>query len=190
MEGSGRMRLDVTFKEQIAKLGLSMGDFDYVSLSHFHFDHVGIANEVEGATLIIQKKEYDAAFADSVKVPGYYSEFYENLRKSKKIIIDDEYDVFGDDSVRLLPAPGHTPGHQVLFLDLPETGPIVLAGDLYHFQKSREKKYVPAFNVDSVQSLESMHRIEAFVEDKGAHLWIQHDLVQFNKLMKAPQYYK
>ncbi len=76
MEGGWRMRLDRTFKEQIAKLNLTMSDFDYLSFSHFHFDHVGIANEVKGAKLIIQKREYEAAFAESVTVPAFVPELY------------------------------------------------------------------------------------------------------------------
>ncbi len=189
MEGGWRMRLDTTFREQIAALDLSMRDFDYMSFSHFHFDHVGIANEVEGAKLIIPKREYEAAFADSVTVPGFSPELYKNLHKSEQIIIEEEYDVFDDGRVRLIPAPGHTPGHQVLFLDLPETGPIVLSGDLYHFKVSREYKRVPTFNVDSTQSLESMNQIEAFLEKTGAELWIEHELAQFNRLKKSPQYH-
>ncbi len=184
-----RMRLDQTFQEQIAKLDLTMSDFDYMSFSHLHFDHVGIANEVKGAKLIIQKQEYEAAFADNVTLPAFVPELYQELRESEKIIIDGEYDVFGDSRVRLIPAPGHTSGHQVLYLDLSETGPIVLSGDLYHFRVSREYKRVPTFNVDSTQTLESMAKIEAFLEETGADLWIQHDLAQFNQLKKPPQYY-
>ena len=189
MEGGWRMRLDQTFKEQIAQLELTMSDFDYMSFSHFHFDHVGIANEVKGAKLIIQKREYEAAFADSVTVPALVPELYSNLRESEPIIIEGEYDVFGDGRVRLIPAPGHTPGHQVLYLDLSETGPIILSGDLYHFRVSRQYRRVPTFNVDSTQSRESMAKIEALLEETGAELWIEHELAHFNKLKKPPQYH-
>ena len=183
------MRLARTFREQIAELDLTMSDFDYMSFSHFHFDHVGIANELEDAKLIIQKREYEAAFADTVTVPAFLPALYNNLQESEKIIIDGEYDVFGDGRVRLIPAPGHTPGHQVLYLDLSETGPIGLSGDLYHFRVSREYRRIPIFNVDSTQSLESMNRIEAFLEETGADLWIEHELAQFNQLKKPPQYH-
>ena len=189
MDGGWRMRLDRTFEEQITELGLSMRDFDYVSFSHFHFDHVGIANELEGATLIIQQREYEAAFADSITVPGFNPALYDNFRESKKIISEGGYDVFGDGRVRLIPAPGHTSGHQVLYVDLSETGPVVLSGDLYIFRIGREERRVPPFNADSTQTLESMDRIEAFLEESGATLWIGHELAQFNRLKKPPQYH-
>jgi N-acyl homoserine lactone hydrolase len=183
------MRLDKTFQEQLVQIGLDMNDFDYMAFSHMHFDHVGIANDVKGAKLLIQKDEYDAAFAEKITVPAFDPKLYENLRHANKVLLNGKYDVFGDGRVRLIPAPGHTPGHQVLFLDLKETGPIVLSGDIYHFRISRDKRLVPSFNVDKEKSLESMEHIEKFLKETGAELWIEHELAQYNKLKKVPLYH-
>ena len=49
----------------------------------------------------------------------------------------DEHDVFGDGTVIIKAAPGHTPGHQVLVLRLASTGRIMLSGDLYHYPQER-----------------------------------------------------
>ena len=190
MGGGWRMRLDRTFKEQLADLDLGMDDFDFMAFSHFHFDHVGVANEVRGAKLIIQKPEYEAAFAEKVTVPGFDPPLYEKLREAEHIMIEGEHDVFGDGRVRLIPAPGHTPGHQVLFLDLEETGPIVLSGDLYHFRISRKMKRVPTFNVDAALSLQSIDFVEDFLKKTGAELWIEHDLARFEQLKKLPLFHR
>jgi glyoxylase-like metal-dependent hydrolase (beta-lactamase superfamily II) len=120
------MRLDRTLSEQLNEIGLDMGSFDFMAFSHMHFDHVGVANEVEGATWIIQKAEYEAAFADPATIPGADLSLYDKLEDSKRVLIEGDYDVFGDGRVRILSAPGHTPGHQVLFIDLANRGPIVL----------------------------------------------------------------
>ncbi len=189
MDGGWRMRLDRTFEEQLIELGLSMNDFDYMSFSHFHFDHVGVANEVEGAKLIIQRREYDNAFADPVTTPGFSPELYSDIEESEIIIIDGEHDVFGDGRVRLISAPGHTAGHQVLYLDLPKTGPVVLSGDLYVFHISRETRKTPTFHSDATQTLESRRRIEAYLEETGAELWIGHELDRFHRLKKPPEYH-
>ena len=50
----------------------------------------------------------------------------------------DEYDVFGDGTAIIKAAPGHTPGHQVLVLNLASTGKVMIAGDLYHYPPERE----------------------------------------------------
>ena len=189
-QGEGMLsRLDRTFSEQLPEIGLDMNSFDYAAYSHMHFDHVGVANEINGATLIIQKKEYDAAFADEVTVPGFDPMLYNSLKDAGRILIDGDHDVFGDGLVRIISAPGHTPGHQVLFIDLANSGPVVLSGDLYHFAISRQDRRVPEFNVDRDMTLASMDRVEALVEETGATFWIEHELASFEKLIKAPAYY-
>ena len=189
-QGEGMLsRLDRTLSEQLSGIGLDMSSFDYAVFSHMHFDHVGVANEVTGATLIIQKTEYDATFGDEVTVPAVDPTLFENLKNTERILIDGDHDVFGDGRVRIISAPGHTPGHQVLFIDLANTGPVVLSGDLYHFAISRQDRRVPDFNVDREMTLASMDRVEALVQETGASFWIEHELAFFEQLKKAPAYY-
>jgi N-acyl homoserine lactone hydrolase len=186
----GPLTLERTLAAQLADMGLDMGSFDYVAFSHMHLDHVGVANELRGGTLLIQQAEYDAAFADVVTVPGYNPELYRGLRDLDVRIIVGDHDVFGDGRVRIISAPGHTPGHQVLFIDLAETGSVVLSGDLYHFRFSLEQKRVPPFNTDREQTLASMRRIDRLLDETGAELWIEHELAHFMRLRKAPAYYR
>jgi len=189
-QGEGmQTRLDKTLSEQLAGIGLEMSSFDYMAYSHMHFDHVGVANEVIGATLIMQTAEYEAAFADEVSVAGFVPELYESLRTAEQMLIDGDHDVFGDGSVMIISAPGHTPGHQVLLVDLDNTGPVMLSGDLYHFALSREERRVPAFNFDKDMTLASMERVEQLVKETGADFWIQHELEHFEQLNAAPAYY-
>jgi len=189
-QGEGMLlRLDRTFADQLADIDLSMSSFDLMAFSHMHFDHVGVANEVRGARLIIQKAEYDAAFADPVTLPGADPSLYNKLKDAEQLFITGDHDVFGDGRVRIISAPGHTPGHQVLFIDLANTGPIVLSGDLYHFALSRKDRRVPSFNVDADATLSSMDRVEKFLEEEGATLWIEHELALFKQLKKSPEYY-
>ena len=79
-----------------------------------------------------------------------------------------DHDVFGDGKVIIKRAIGHTAGHQMLFVDLPETGPVLLSGDLYHFAKNRENRGVPSFNWDKQQSLAAMDLMEQFLKDLHA----------------------
>jgi glyoxylase-like metal-dependent hydrolase (beta-lactamase superfamily II) len=143
-QGEGMLaRLDRTFSQQLPGIGLDMSSFDYAAFSHMHFDHMGVANEVNGATFIIQKAEYDAMFADEATLPGADPTLYDKLKDADQILIEGDHDVFGDGRVRIISAPGHTPGHQVLFVDLENYGPLVLSGDLYHFAISRRDRRVP-----------------------------------------------
>ena len=185
-------RIDVPLADQLAALdrGFDLDSLDYVAFSHMHYDHVGVASEIEGATWLVQRPEHEAMFAPQADGSPAEPELYANLRDAETILLDGDHDVFGDGRVRILSAPGHTPGHQVLFLDLAETGPLVLSGDLYHFRLSREDRRVPTFNFDEAKTLASMDKVEAFVAETGATFWIEHDLALFETLDKAPAYYE
>ncbi|PYR99030.1 MAG: hypothetical protein DMG12_21250 [Acidobacteria bacterium] len=165
-------------------------DIEYLAFSHYHYDHTANANAFATATWLVRQIERDAMFAEkppTVTQPSYYAA----LKNSKTIIIsDDEYDVFGDGSVIMKLAPGHTPGHQVLYLRLARTGGVVLSGDLYHFPEARTLKRVTIFDFDQAQTPVSRDAIEAFLIKTGAQLWIQHDYIGNSRLKKAPDYYE
>ena len=189
--GDNNQRLDRTFAEQLAEydLGVDLGSFDYVAFSHIHFDHVGVAGELTGGTWLVQQGDLDAAFPEG---PGAEAAepLLDNMRNLERMVLDGDHDVFGDGRVQIISAPGHTPGHQVLFLDLAETGPLVLSGDLYHFRLSREERRVPTFNFDAEMTLESMEKVETFVAERNAAFWIEHDLALFETLRTAPAFYE
>jgi N-acyl homoserine lactone hydrolase len=178
-----------TLKSQLAEAGYSLADITYLALSHYHWDHTANANDFAGSTWLARKPERDVMFSTPPPgrtIPANYSA----LANSKTVIIDqDTYDVFGDDTVVLKSAPGHTPGHQVLFLNLPKTGPVVLSGDLYHYPEERTLSRLPVLDFNKEQTAASRAALEIFLNEKGAQLWIQHDIAGNEKLRKSPDYY-
>jgi glyoxylase-like metal-dependent hydrolase (beta-lactamase superfamily II) len=175
---------------QLAAVGYAPSDITFFALSHYHYDHTANANDFASATWIVRQAERDAMF--TVPAPGTtLPSSYAALRKSKTLLVkNDEQDVFGDGTVVIKSAPGHTPGHQVLCLRLARTGSIVLSGDLYHYPAMRALDRVATFEFDQSQSRSSRAVIEAFLKQTGAMLWIQHDLIANKKLKKAPDYYE
>src|SRR5579863_92070 len=179
-----------TLKSQLAAVGYAPQDITYFGLSHYHGDHVANANAFAGATWLVQQPDRDAMFAEKGP-PITQRDRYIALKDSKtKILKGEDYDVFGDGTVVVKAAYGHTPGHQVLYVKLAKTGPILLAGDLYHYQEERNTDKTPTFEFDHDQSLASRAVVEAFIQKTGAQLWIEHDLANFNKQKKAPGYYE
>ncbi|WP_420603384.1 N-acyl homoserine lactonase family protein [Flagellimonas sp.] len=174
---------------QLASIGLKVEDIDFISLSHTHFDHTGHANVFSGSTWIVQEPEYD--FVANEEAQKSRADNYNAIKELKNIKkINGDHDVFGDGSVVIKSMPGHTPGHQVLYLDLGEHGPLLLTGDMYHFYENREHKRVPIFNTDVAQTKASMAAFEAFAKEKGAKVYLQHAKGDFEKLPKAPNYLK
>jgi N-acyl homoserine lactone hydrolase len=175
---------------QLAEIGYAPSDITYLALSHFHWDHVGNANVFASATWLVRKLEREIMFADPPS-PRTEPANYSALRNSKtEIITKDEYDVFGDGTVVIKSAPGHSPDHQVLFLKLAKTGPVLLAGDLYHYPEERKLNRVPTTEFNAGQTIASRAAVEAFLKKTGAQLWIQHDFTANGKLKKAPEFYE
>jgi len=176
-------------KLQIVEAGFTPADVTYLALSHAHWDHVANASAFASATWLVRQVERDALFADPPP-PRTNSAMFEALRSTKTILLkENDYDVFGDGTVIIKSTPGHTAGHQALFVKLARTGPVLLCGDLYHYPEELKVKRVPAGDFDKEQTLASRVAIEAFLKETGAQLWIQHDLSAFDKLKKAPGYY-
>ena len=177
-----------TLAAQLDELGMTPADITYLALSHMHYDHAGNANMFADSTWLVQRPEHEAAFGDA---QGFFDRsLYADLETAETVILDGDHDLFGDGSVVIMSAPGHTPGHQVLFVDFVETGPVVLSGDLYHFPENRLLKRVPTFNYDEAQTLESMDLVEDMLASTGARLWIEHNIAANERLEKSPAYYE
>jgi N-acyl homoserine lactone hydrolase len=178
-------RVDKPLTKQLAEIGYAPSDITYLALSHSHWDHTGNAGSFLGSTWLVQKPERDVMFAEK---PLSNQRDFDGLRNSKTQLLEGDHDVFGDGRVMLLFTPGHTPGHQSLFIDLPKTGAVILSGDLYHFSEELTLKPAPrGRNADQIAA--SMAKIQALMAKTGAQLWIQHDVLGYAKLKKSPAYY-
>jgi glyoxylase-like metal-dependent hydrolase (beta-lactamase superfamily II) len=190
--GPGTLRYASSAKPlaaQLAEIGFAPADIQYFALSHFHWDHVGNANLFAGATWLARKGDRDIMFGDPPS-PRTEPANFSALKNSKTVMLEkDDYDVFGDGTVVIKATPGHSPGHQVLFLKLPKTGPVLLSGDLYHYPEERKFNRIPTTEFDAKQTAASRAAVEEFLKKTHAQLWIQHDLIASAKLKKAPTFY-
>jgi len=190
VRGGGAIRSIVrkTLASQLAEIGVKPEDVTHIAFSHTHGDHVGNANYFTKATLYMQEPEYATAFGASPSKFGFDPSTYDKLRANPVMKLNGDYDVFGDASVMILSTPGHTPGHQSLLVRLPKRGPVVLSGDMTHFQENWVNRRVPANNFSKEQSVQSMEKVAALLEASKAQLWINHDKAQSAGIPKSPNY--
>lgn len=181
-------KVDRSLQSQLAEIGYAPEKITYLAISHFHGDHSGNVSDYARSTWIVQKPEYDAIFRGGA-APGANPGGFAPLQNSKTIIIDGDHDVFGDGTVILKSTPGHTPGHQSLFVRLARTGPVMLSGDLYHFPGERTFNKMPTAEATRGQTGTSREVLEGFIREHRATLWIQHDIIAFAKLKLSPAYY-
>ena len=96
--------------------------------------------------------------------------------------------MFGDGAVTIKAAPGHTPGHQVLVVRLPKTGPVMLSGDMVHLVYSWNQRVVPSFNFDVAQSGRTIDAMKEYARLTGTQLRVNHDGEQHASIPKAPAF--
>jgi N-acyl homoserine lactone hydrolase len=129
--------LDVTFdKDETVTAHLERLDIDperirYVVLSHLHFDHAGGLHQVPNATLVVQRREWEAGFDPELSARHFLPRRYFNLGH-KVQLIDGEHDLFGDGAVVCTPSYGHTPGHQSLRVRGPQGDHILVSDACYN----------------------------------------------------------
>jgi N-acyl homoserine lactone hydrolase len=185
-EGYGQVKTH-TLRAQLAAIGIGPADITYLALSHSDWDHVGNANDFAGSVWLTPKAERDFMFGPLV--PTMRRRTYGELDHARSLVYQGDHDVFGDGSVILKATPGHTPGHQSLYVRLKKTGGVVLSGDLYHYEEERTLHRMPE-EEKTRGTPESRAAMETFLRDTRSQLWIGHSISFFSKARKAPEWYE
>ena len=179
-----------TIVPQLARLGYTPDDIDYVVISHMHLDHAGYMSSFPNAVFIVRKEELRAAWwPEPYEKPGYQFPTYEKARGFRYIQpgIDEDYDVFMDGSIVLIDTRGHTRGHQSVVLDLPNTGKVVLTIDAAPDKEILDRGFSGRPGVDSYQEVRSLQKLR-HLADSGYKVFFAHDPKNPHEKL-APQYY-
>ncbi len=169
---------------QLAALGLTFGDISRVILSHLHADHSGHLKRMPQARLTIQRAEYDHAFSGRAPASWFPTDY--DLPGLQWDVIEGDCDIMP--GLRTISTRGHAPGHQSLVVDLPNTGRVILAGDVGDLMENFRYEVLPGESCDDVAALASIRRINAMV-DEGALLFLTHDPELLLTVRRAPDCY-
>ncbi len=169
---------------RLTAIGCDPGKIDLMINSHFHFDHVGGNALIPNATMMVQRREWDAGMdSDMAARHGYNPRDFDLGHKLR--LVDGEHDVFGDGSVVCLPTHGHTAGHQSMRLRL-DSGEVVLAADACYFCRTLRERRLPRHVHDREAMLASLDRLAA-LERNGARIFFGHDPDFWRTVPQAPQ---
>lgn len=132
--------------DQLAAAGIDPHRLMGIVLTHAHWDHVSGIDDMRDVPVLVTQKEHDFIRSGDTatalirgfgplpyKVYGFPGGPYLGFERS--------YDMFGDGSVVLVPAGGHTPGSVIAFITLPEGRRYALVGDIVW---QREGVEIPA----------------------------------------------
>jgi len=189
--------LHTDYLRRLAEVGVEPGDVDVVINTHIHYDHVGWNTRFDGtswvptfpnATYLVPRRDYDyfrPENAERMRPPRTDDEKarFEGIRlvfaDSVKPIADAGQLQTWDDGhridamLRLEPAPGHTPGSSVAWLETGAGG--VFVGDLMHtpVQISRPDDAC-AFDLDASQARVSRRAVLKTAARTGATVFPAH----------------
>jgi glyoxylase-like metal-dependent hydrolase (beta-lactamase superfamily II) len=169
-----------------ARLGaadLDVGTVQYLVNSHLHFDHAGGNVAVPNATVVIQRREWQAAHDEAgIAANNYTPADYDTGQP--RLEVDGEHDLFGDGRVICLPTYGHTPGHQSLLVRL-DAGDVVLAADACYFRQTLDELRLPLVVHDPAAMLASLQRLRALAA-VGTRIVYGHDPESWATMPQAP----
>jgi glyoxylase-like metal-dependent hydrolase (beta-lactamase superfamily II) len=155
------MKSDDAYMRGLAAAGISVGEIDYVMCTHLHVDHVGWNTRLENgrwvptfpkARYVFARGEFDYWSAQNAKaaVPPFGDSVLPVVEANRAEIVTSDFAI--GDHTRILPTPGHTPGH-VAFAFGKGKDTAVFSGDLMHSPlQTRYPELSPKFDVDPAQA--------------------------------------
>lgn len=172
---------------QLAKLGLQPEDVSTVIQSHLHFDHTGALAWFKHASVLVQVEELEFARNPPVYQSAAFiqADFDADLHW---VELNGEHDVFGDGMLKCIPTPGHTRGHQSLWIDLPSRPIFLLADAHYSLAKLRQRR-MPGLLWNPDALIETWDKIEEIERKTNACLIVTHELDFETSVPKSPKEY-
>lgn len=172
IKGLGDFRMGTPTVKALPDLGLSAESIDTVVLTHTHYDHIGGLEDFPAAEVRVTAEE----LAYGLNQPSNWSEPLARAKVETFTFdggaygpFERHHDFFGDGSLILLPAPGHTPGSTMALVNLPQTS-VLIMGDAAWTEENwalpMPKGGLPrrVFDQDWKQGMAALYRVNAWVK--------------------------
>lgn len=165
-----------TLTGQLALLNLVPADITALILTHSHIDHIG-SLALLSCPLIIGAPER------ALPRPLYWSGAQPfDWPDVETLRVEGEIDLCH--GLRLIPTPGHTPGHLSLLVTPPGSRPLLLAADAINRESEPAEGFPDAMDAD--QARLSAQRLREIQRETAAEMIYGHDPDQWLHLPKAP----
>jgi N-acyl homoserine lactone hydrolase len=173
---------------RLDSLGLEPASVDLVVLSHLHYDHAGGAALFQDSELIVQQDEYSYAHYPASFFASFYYRKNFDLPGYRWRLLDGDAELVP--GITALRSDGHTPGHQSLLVELPQTGPVILAGDCCYWQQSIDHETPPGVVWDPTRAMHAIKRLKTIARLMGGRIFPSHDPAFWATAVKAPDAYR
>jgi glyoxylase-like metal-dependent hydrolase (beta-lactamase superfamily II) len=157
--------------------GIDPGEIGKVILTHGHSDHIGGTVDSDGnpsfpnARYFMAKDEWDFWTTEGNLAQLGWEDFYPFIEKNllsiqaRVDLIDQETELLP--GIRLIPAPGHTPGHMVVSVTSGEDTLLYTSDALIHPILLEHPEWYSVFDINREQADSAMRRLlDRIVEEK------------------------
>ena len=162
--------------------GIAPGDIDIVVITHLHFDHVGW-NAIEGpngvtavfpnARYLIPRKDWEHyTRPELAERTAYLRNTIELERLGQVDLVDGARPITPE--VGVAPAPGHTPGHQVVLLGRQGEGGTIIGDAAHTPAQLQETGWSPQVDFDPEMAAATRAALVERIERTGGVLCAGH----------------
>jgi len=160
-----------TIDDGLKYVGWRPEDVDFVILTHLHLDHYAYVRKLKNATIILQEREYKAAFNPHPSYKHFYNaKFIKECLNGLKIeFVNGEKEIIN--GIYVILTPGHTPGGQTVLVNTEKgvaaiTGFCCIRENFEPPSKLREifEFIVPGIHIDIVSLYDSMVKIKELAD--------------------------
>ncbi|OLB94817.1 MAG: hypothetical protein AUH30_16835 [Candidatus Rokubacteria bacterium 13_1_40CM_68_15] len=169
-------------------LGLQAGDVDLVVISHLHYDHAGGAEFFAKSELVVQQDEYSYAHHPAAFFAPFYYRKNFDLPEARWRLLDGDTELAP--GVSVLRTDGHTPGHQSLLVELPQTGPVILAGDACYWQEHIDGERPPGVVWNPTLAMHAIKRLKTLARLTGGRIFPSHDPEFWRTIKQSPDAFR
>jgi N-acyl homoserine lactone hydrolase len=173
---------------RLDSLDLEPDNVDLVVMSHLHYDHAGGAQLFPKSELVVQKDEYAFAHYPSSVFESFYYRKNFDLPGYRWRLLDGDTELAP--GLTVLRTDGHTPGHQSLLVELPQSSPVLLTGDACYWLEHAERERVPGVVWNPTLALHAIKKIKTIARLTGSRIFPGHDPEFWKTVRQAPDAYR
>lgn len=156
-----------SFNEALSSVDIIPDDVDIVIQTHLHFDHCGHTALCKRAKVVVQERELKFAYSPHALFFGSYNLGF--LKDVRFQVVNGDCEIL--QGIRVLLAPGHSPGTQAVAVDTAE-GVVIISGfcsikeNFLPPDKMRMRWPIlaPGVSVNSLQAFDSALRIKGLAD--------------------------
>lgn len=179
---------DINFNTSLANLGLSTEDITDVLITHFHFDHVGGALELDAKGKIIPTFPNATYWTNDVhyewannpnarEAASFLKENFVPLKDAGVLkLIDVEEGVRFSESISLSFVNGHTEAMMIPYINMPSGNTLIYCADLIPSHHHVQLPYIMAYDMKPLESLREKQALHERATDDKHFLFFEHDL--------------